>query len=72
MKQVAKLREMADEGEVDIWLDARKPNQYMDLMISTKFEHLILKFLSENEISYKITIRDVQRFVCWKIFFNFR
>jgi hypothetical protein len=63
VKQVAKLRVMADEGQIDIWLDARKPGQYLDIMISTKFESLFLKFLTEHKLSHKVTIRDVRRLI---------
>lgn len=61
VRQASKLRTMAEEGQIDIWLDARKPGQYLDIMISTKLEPIFWKVLSEAHLSHKITIRDVQR-----------
>ncbi|TKR94378.1 hypothetical protein L596_008667 [Steinernema carpocapsae] len=61
--QIAQIRKMEIEKQLDFWVDSNSPNQFADLMVPPFMIEEIEEFFERHKLRFNVTIPDVQKLI---------
>uniref|UniRef100_A0AC35G8R6 Peptidase M14 carboxypeptidase A domain-containing protein n=1 Tax=Panagrolaimus sp. PS1159 TaxID=55785 RepID=A0AC35G8R6_9BILA len=63
IQNLATLRSMSEDSEVDFWLDSRQPGQFAEVMVSPRSQAAVRDWLIEKNLRFRVTINDVEKLI---------